>query len=106
MGRFWKTLKILRQRVKTSHPVIVKVVQPRDAKDLYGDCDFDGKQYIIRIVKSDWDLMKLILIHEYAHCLTWNEERLHGPEWGMAHALCWEAYAGDIIPPVHSPIHT
>lgn len=97
MGRFWKTLKRLRQRVKTDHPVIVKIVQPHEAKELYGDCFFNGKEYIIRIVKCDWDTMKLILIHEYSHCLTYYEERVHGPEWGIAHARCWEAYAGDLL---------
>ncbi len=94
MKRFYKLLNKLR-KLNPPYPIVVRVVKPHEAFNLWGDCDFDGKKFILRIVKGNVDVMNLILVHEFAHTFTFNNQDVHGPEWGIAFARCWRVYCGD-----------
>lgn len=98
MRQFYKTLNKLRKKVPATHPVYVYIVDSKNMKDIYGDSYFTGKRYVIRIAKGNWDVMKLILIHEWSHCIVrknLSHKECHGEEWGKAYSLCWKAYVGE-----------
>ena len=98
MRRFYKTLTRLKNKLPTDFPVLVYIVSPNKIKGRYGECYKTEKRYIIRIAKSSWDLMKLILIHEYAHAASdWTQcdDCWHNEEWGKIYSLCWRIYAGE-----------
>jgi hypothetical protein len=97
MRQFYKVLNRLKKLLPTTHPVLVYIVKPDKIKGRYGEAYFTGKRHIIRIAKGDWHLLKFVLLHEYAHCLTPNvpEKEWHGKEWGNAYSLCWKVYTGE-----------
>lgn len=98
MRKFYKTLTKLRKKLPTSHPVLVYIVESEKMKGLWGDCYFTGKRYVIRIAKGNWETMRLILVHEYAHCLSpWKKKskECHDEDWGIAYAKCWRVFTGE-----------
>jgi predicted metal-dependent hydrolase len=96
MNRLYRLLKRL-QKLKTTHPVRIKIVKPHEARNLWGDCNFTGKEFVIRLVKDHVSIMMLILVHEYAHTLAWhNVIEDHGDEFGIAYAHCWRIYCGEV----------
>lgn len=98
MRQFYKTLHRLKKRIPTKYPVLVYIVNSKKMKDRYGECYFTGKRFIIRIAKGNWDVMKLVLIHEYAHAASdWTkcEGEWHNDEWGKLYSQCWRAYTGE-----------
>lgn len=96
MRQFYKTLNKLKKRVPTKHPVLIYIVHPKKIKGRYGECYFTGKRFIIRIAKGNWDVMKLVLIHEYAHAacewIECDDSEWHNEEWGKWYSKCWRAY--------------
>tara|TARA_R110002012_G_scaffold316160_1_gene530796 strand:+ start:409 stop:633 length:225 start_codon:yes stop_codon:yes gene_type:complete len=71
----------------------------------HGDCSLikeskAGPHFIIRVNKElDEVAQVLVLIHEWAHALSWGSEshriRNHGPEWGIAMSRVWQALNED-----------
>ena len=92
---FHKVALKLRGRCPLIWPVSVRRVILAD----WGRCDLveQGDEYIFRILvsrKLDPDMALLILIHEWAHAVSWSHDPMvddHGPEWGVAHARCYSA---------------
>jgi hypothetical protein len=64
---------------------------------------FDGElptHFEITIEKSlSWEATWQLVVHEWAHCLAWQQDHDtvsdHGPEFGLAFAHVW----GDVIEP-------
>lgn len=97
MEEFYTVLHNLKLKLPTKYPVVVKIVNPESIKGSYGQIYRTKKRFIIKIAKGNTDVMKLILIHEYAHALTniFNETNWHGEEWGIAYSKCWKVYTGE-----------
>lgn len=88
----------LRRKCQPDHPVYVR--QTKVNKDTLGECSFneDSKRFNIRIDKKLSVQHKLgILIHEWAHTLTWFTDRVddHSSAWGIAYAKCYRAVHGN-----------
>ena len=91
-------------RVLTPPVWKVRVRRTKLSDENHGDCTLvtSGKEphYLIR-VSSDLaeDTQVYVLIHEWAHCLSWGSEshriRAHGPEWGIAMSRIWQAVLED-----------
>lgn len=98
MRQFYKTLNKL-SKLYSDYPVYVYITTSEILPKCYGDCNFTGKSFSIRIVKGDWHVMKYTLIHEFAHILAWfdKDQNIHGDAWGIAYAKCWRAYTGEDI---------
>ena len=96
MRRFYRTLNKL-SKLYSKHPVNVYFSTAKDMKEKYGDCNFTGKSFTIRIAKCDWHTMNLILIHEFAHVLCWfdylPEDDWHCDKWAVSYGDCWRAYS-------------
>ena len=92
----------LRRSVPPLLPVYVRIAATEDAG---GDCDLKegvkiGPYFCIRLSKELVGPSKIhVLIHEWAHCLSWSSAECgfedHGPEWGLAMARCWVATLGE-----------
>lgn len=84
--------------LSSAHPLPAPLVVSVEAclPDHYGTCEWDedAGQFLIRVeetIAPDWQVD--ILIHEYAHALSWDagcaRERSHSAYWGVAY---WQAY--------------
>ena len=70
-----------------------------------GDCTFlheskSGPHFSIRVNSKIAEETRVsILIHEWAHALSWGSGthriRDHGPEWGLAMSRIWQALVED-----------
>jgi predicted SprT family Zn-dependent metalloprotease len=70
-----------------------------------GDCTLIAKEgksprFAIRIDnKLSVDAQFYVLLHEWAHALSWGSEshriRFHGPEWGLAMSRIWQSLLED-----------
>jgi hypothetical protein len=81
-------------------PVRVRSVPAKQLGKFHGTCDFDatyGKvgRFEIRINRAASFALRLdVLIHEWAHALTWFGSPLiddHSEEWGCAYARIYRA---------------
>lgn len=99
MRRFYRTLTRLSDSLPCGHPVYIYFTTGKILKDCWGDANFTGKSFSIRIVKGNWDVMLYTLVHEWAHCRAFFEpghkNRFHGPEWANEYGKCWEVYCGE-----------
>lgn len=95
-GDFDATVQQLKCKLPLKYPVTVKRISGlADA----GDCSLHNKHFYIRINSElSWDASILILIHEFAHCLSFrvreNVKEAHGDRWGKAYALVYRAWLG------------
>ena len=63
----------------------------------WGTCNRVPGRYIIEIDSSLRPcLATRILIHEWAHTLSWDAEDDHGPAWGVAYSRCYRALFDDV----------
>jgi len=83
----------LRKTLKPKYPVYII---RRKLKDGTGHCILHErtkhrpKRFDIVICKTlQENTAVLLLVHEWAHTLTWSEKPIHGPKWGVAYAKCW-----------------
>ena len=95
---FRKEVKILKEKVKTPYPFSVRIMtivddQPRNgplASETYGYCDYSSKKKKFNIgISKKLSLAQClgILIHELAHCISWQKEKAHhGKKWGIAYS--------------------
>ena len=101
MDTFRETAKQLRVLIPPVWPVTTRRLKMED----HGDCTFLkesklGPFFVIRVNKElDEVAQVLVLIHEWAHALSWGSEshriRNHGPEWGIAMSRVWQALNED-----------
>lgn len=91
---FRRTVEDLLAICPVKYPVSVR--RCKMANDDFGDADFRKGKYHIRINRDlDPDFQIWVLVHEYAHCLSWNviHDRTseHGPYFGVAYAEAYNA---------------
>ena len=72
-------------------------------KDRLGDCGQGKDHYLVRlsaeIVDGQPDAVWMLLAHEWAHALVWeNCTHSHGEAWGMALARAWRIISGELSP--------
>ena len=96
------TIKLLRVLASPSdgRAVHVRVVRALP-KDRLGDCAQGKGRYVIRlsadVVDSQPDALWMLLAHEWAHALAWeNCTHNHGEAWGMALAKAWRIISGEL----------
>ena len=100
------TLRDLLKRLRILTPPVwsVKVRRVKLA-DSNGDCELvkptNGDPFF-RIRLSDAlepEAMFYVLIHEWAHAISWGSEthriEAHGPEWGIAMSRIWQQLLED-----------
>ena len=100
---FNEATRQLRVLVPPVWPVRVRRVKMPDL----GDCTMvskpkssDTPYYQIRVNRELSEASQvLVLIHEWAHALSWTTDshrvRAHGPEWGLACSRIWQALVED-----------
>jgi len=98
---FLGTIRQLRVLVPPVWSVKVRRVRLAD----FGDCSLVVKvgqapYYSIRVNRELRDDAQIfVLLHEWAHALSWGTEshrvRAHGPEWGIAMSRIWQALMED-----------
>jgi hypothetical protein len=91
---FAAAVRNLRSECLTLFPVRVR--RCAVSKELFGDCGFRNKQYYIRVDQNmDEESQVLILIHEWAHAMSWGvKDDNHGPYFGVAYAQAYKAVYG------------
>lgn len=94
---FLQALNKLRKDIPPPLPTQVRRIKIKDEEDTIGFCEKRGKKFYIKIDKRLSEQMAImILLHEWAHALSWpycgSKEEDHGPEWGIAYAKVWRAY--------------
>lgn len=102
-AKWRRWLKVLREGHPTEYPVKVRRVPLRDrGEDVHGDCDLiegkHGRYFRIRIdTRLSTEHAFYILLHEWAHALTWDQSDIHdhGDAWGTTYAELWREYVGD-----------
>ena len=89
--KFHDTARLLKKSLPADLPVkIRRVIMPKDA---WGDCSLEGDYYLIRVEKNVPDYLAIdILMHEYAHALSWNKQDDHSNSWGIAYAKIYRKY--------------
>lgn len=92
---FRSALRDLRALCPTPCPVRVR--RCKLPPERYGDCDLSGRQFVIRVSNEiGEDAQVLVLVHEYAHAMTWNVlSDDHGPFFGVAYAQAYNAVFED-----------
>lgn len=89
-----KVMRRLRQELPTHIPVVVRR-RTGIARDSLGYCTRQEDHFCIVIdAKLSQVLALNVLVHEYAHALSWTPEHPsfedHGPEWGVAYAKVYQ----------------
>ena len=103
-GRLNQVHRWLQAVFPTPYPTALKVITlPRGDS---GDCTRQGRQFTIRIHnKLLWTSAIEILLHEYAHAMSWPMGKLadhepdHNDAWGLAYAKLYRAFqeeGGDV----------
>jgi hypothetical protein len=92
-GSLTAAIRSLKEHVPPNHPVVVKLCElPRREA---GDCNLVDNKYIIRINRDlDETARVLMLVHEWAHSLTWKHP-VHGRKWAMAYRRCYRVIGSD-----------
>jgi hypothetical protein len=88
------TVAHLRAVAPPPRGVRVRVVRADADPGEHGHCaTVDGKRFTISIYLDLSEIAcELILIHEWAHVLSWHAPDDHGPEWGVVHARIYCAF--------------
>lgn len=90
-SEFNRLVKKLEKHFPASHPILIDRCS---LENVYGDCSFHENHYLIRIEKNlDHCASMCILIHEWAHALTWPLSNIsyrdHDDLWGVTFAKIW-----------------
>jgi len=77
-------LQQLALEAPTDRPVRVRLGSLRG---MFGECSQGRGCYVIRLHSTlPRSIMRETLLHEWAHAMTWHEERHHGAAWGVNYA--------------------
>jgi len=91
--RFRSLATFLKKNLPVEYPVNVRRLPT--ASTVYGDCDFDGERFMIRINrKTNEDCAIDTLIHEAAHSISFFSTNgdTHGRNFGIAYARAYKLY--------------
>jgi hypothetical protein len=86
------TLEELRTELPLGAPVVL--VMGVEDPDNCGESwlDEESGMFFIHVEEGiDWRMQQWIVIHEYAHCMTWNSDTDHGPAWAASYAEAYRA---------------
>lgn len=88
---FYQVCRFFRKNLNGPKFRVRRVVLP---KGIDGDCQEKPEFFLIRIEKTMPPNYAVdILIHEVAHCLSWNkEDNEHGKEWGIAYSVVYNKF--------------
>lgn len=97
MDQFRKT----RDALKKAFPDVNVSVRVRKIRQgVCGDTRRTINGYLVRIDKGQSiQVMLDTLVHEFAHCLSfdeWDEKQTHGPKWGVAFSECYLVYESTV----------
>lgn len=101
MKSFRQMCADLRRELPTRHPVKIFCRKKGLSRKWLGLCNLiefkNPKHNYFRItIQANLcrELRHEVLIHEYAHALSWTQDHPsfddHGPEWGVAYAKCYQ----------------
>lgn len=95
---FKHALETLRVLCPAAHPVDVRRVQMADCDFGYADLVLSGEspKFRVRINRTlQQDFQIWVLIHEWAHCMTWDLSHSrhddHGAHFGVAYSEAYQA---------------
>jgi len=100
-GKFAMVVRYLKKNLPPAYPVSAKRMYglPKDSMADIELVEKDGnKKFIIRISrKLGNDISILMLLHEWAHAMAWQEGQKvqhpdHGAEWGVAYSRVYTAF--------------
>jgi hypothetical protein len=75
--------------------VKLEFIEAVDLPKCYGQCQPDQNKFILQIVRKDFACMSYTLVHEFAHCLHFDEKNPHSEEWGKVYTNLWKLYVGE-----------
>lgn len=76
--------KNLKEVLPLDYPVIIKVVKL--ARTTAATTLLDDNKFIIQINSNmDETARILMLVHEWAHAMTWHDKAVHGFKWARAY---------------------
>ena len=78
----------------------VRVRRVKVPNDRFGDCGICDDHYIIRICKDLKEEQAIeILIHEWAHAISWNKctSDDHCNEWGKAYSRVYRVFLKEFM---------
>ena len=107
MQIYYQITKLLRSEMPPPCPVVIRRVKMNDNE---GFCLKKDQKFHIRINKSLNETKTIdVLLHEWAHALTWKElnldelsddefrKAIHGPEWGLAYSKVYQLFEKHFI---------
>ena len=98
MKYYQQVVKILKEKCPANLPVRVRrVTVPRDR---FGDCSKYDDYYLIRVSnKLRTEEAINILIHEWAHAISWDKCALedHSNEWGKAYSRVYRIFIKEVL---------
>lgn len=95
--QYKNVVKLLKSNISAKYPISIHRVKM--AETLHGDCNLIDKKFRIRINKDldQWMAIETV-IHEVAHCLSWNEKQdYHWYGWGIAFSKVYRIYLREYI---------
>ena len=100
---FWKMVRLFRALLPAPDGLPVRIrITDNVPDERMADTSRYSKQYLIRLKKDlsirSPELAFTLLVHEWAHVLTWGVEHEHGDEWGLELARCWRLLTGEFFP--------
>ena len=98
MQDYRQVLRLLKQKCPADKPVRVRRVKV--PKDRFGDCDQYKDYYLIRICRKLKEKQAIdILLHEYAHAISWDKSHSddHCNEWGKAYSKVYRLYLKEFV---------
>jgi putative component of toxin-antitoxin plasmid stabilization module len=97
MDKFKKTRDALK---KAFSNISVSVRVRKIRSDVCGDTRRTENGFLVRINKGQPEQVMLdTLVHEFAHCLTfdeWESTQSHQQRWGVAFAQCYLVYESTV----------
>ena len=89
----------MRSRYTTPFPTVLRFVSDRNSDKSSGYVDLCRRKLRISLLQTCTHHHLIdVLIHEYAHAMTWGYKRVerdkpeHPPEWGIAMATIYEDF--------------
>ena len=93
MEYFQEVIRFLKKECPADRPIRVR--RTSTPASTYGDCSQVDAYYLIRISDQVTHEMAVIaiLIHEWAHALSWEASvhEAHGNQWGIAYSKVYRA---------------
>jgi len=89
---FYGAVDFLKKKIPPPHPICVQRVL---LKEDHGRCHFNGDRFTIVVDRRLSEEMAIeTLLHEWAHAISWNSYKPHGPKWGRAYSRVYRTYLG------------